>query len=99
MFTGIVEEIGSVASLTKNPSMTLWDGSTGEGTELRVTSKVAMEGAYLGCSISVNGVCLTATDLDQENGQFTVGLAPETLRLTNLGGLKSGSPVNLERAR
>lgn len=98
MFTGIVEEIGTVRSLTRNPAMTLWDGSKGEGTELVVESRVAMEGAYLGCSISVNGVCLTATSLDGSGSRFTAGLAPETLRLTNLGGLEPGSPVNVERA-
>ena len=56
------------------------------------------------CSISVNGVCLTATDLDFDNKQFTVGLAPETLRKTNLGTYDPNSSeqknkvVNLERA-
>ena len=55
-----------------------------------------LEGAYEGCSIAVNGVCLTVTKFDKKT--FTVGVAPETLRLTNLGDLKSGSPVNLERA-
>lgn len=56
------------------------------------------------CSISVNGVCLTATELDFENKQFTVGLAPETLRKTNLGSYDPTSSqnkkkvVNLERA-
>ena len=57
---------------------------------------MALEGAYEGCSISVNGVCLTVTEFDAS--MFKVGCAPETLRLTNLGDLSSGSPVNLERA-
>jgi riboflavin synthase len=48
------------------------------------------------CSISVNGVCLTATELKDET--FKVGLAPETLRRTYLGNLEAGEPVNLERA-
>lgn len=48
------------------------------------------------CSICVNGVCLTATELN--NDEFKVGLAPETLRRTYLGGLKSGDQLNLERA-
>lgn len=78
--------------------MPLWDGSTGKGTELTVKGDVAMEGAYLGCSICVNGVCLTATDLDMTNHRFKVGLAPETLRRTYLGQLKPGDAVNLERA-
>ncbi len=48
------------------------------------------------CSICVNGVCLTATELGENT--FKVGLAPETLRRTYLGALKTGDPVNLERA-
>ena len=59
-------------------------------------ANTVLEGAYEGCSIAVNGVCLTVTKFDKKT--FTVGVAPETLRLTNLGDLKSGSPVNLERA-
>mmetsp|Transcript_7432 Transcript_7432/g.8096 ORF Transcript_7432/g.8096 Transcript_7432/m.8096 type:complete len:191 (+) Transcript_7432:1-573(+) len=57
-----------------------------------------MDGAYLGCSICVSGVCLTATELDFDKGQFKVGLAPETLRKTNLLSLTDGDQVNLERA-
>lgn len=48
MFTGIVEEMGMVVSLKERNDMTLWDGSTGTGTELTVQGKVVMEGAYLG---------------------------------------------------
>lgn len=55
-----------------------------------------LEGAYVGCSIAVNGVCLTALSFDSEC--FKVGLAPETLRRSNLGSLKAGSRVNLESA-
>lgn len=98
MFTGIVEEMGSVMSLEKRDDMVMWDGSTGEGTELKVKADIMMDGAYLGCSICVSGVCLTATQLDEANQIFAVGLAPETLRKTNLGTLKEGSAVNLERA-
>ncbi|KAI1466645.1 Lumazine-binding protein [Daldinia caldariorum] len=95
MFTGLVEEIGVVAEL--NPH-----DETG-GTSLTIAlppSSTLLEGAALGDSISVNGVCLTATQLDTANRQpsFKVGIAPETLRLTNLGDLQPGSPVNLERA-
>mmetsp|Transcript_15681 Transcript_15681/g.31244 ORF Transcript_15681/g.31244 Transcript_15681/m.31244 type:complete len:272 (-) Transcript_15681:22-837(-) len=97
MFTGIVEEMGSVVSLVERDDLTLWDGSVGSGTELVVAADVVLEGAYLGCSISVSGVCLTATMLD-EPGKFTVGLSPETLRLTHLGRLQTGDAVNLERA-
>ena len=98
MFTGIVEEIGRVVSLTKSPSITLWDGSTGEGWVLVISCALALEGAYLGCSIAVNGTCLTATALEPAAGTFTVGCAPETMRLTNLIDLREGSPVNLERS-
>lgn len=98
MFTGIVEEMGTVVSLEKRDDMTLWDGSTGMGTELVVKGNVVMEGAYLGCSICVNGVCLTATQLDQEKKEFKVGLAPETLSRTYFESLKAGDAVNLERA-
>jgi riboflavin synthase alpha subunit len=81
MFTGIVEEIGTVVSLESKDDMKLWDGSKGSGTELTVKGEVSMDGAYLGCSICVSGVCLTATELDFDKNIFKVGLAPETLRL------------------
>lgn len=96
MFTGIVEEMGSVVSLVEKDDMTLWDGSTGKGTELTVKANVVLEEAYLGCSICVSGVCLTATELS--DGEFKVGLAPETLRRTYFPNLKPGDAVNLERA-
>lgn len=47
--------------------MSLWDGSVGKGTELTITSPTAMQDAYIGCSIAVNGVCLTATSIDLPN--------------------------------
>ena len=98
MFTGIVEEMGTVINLEERTDMTLWDGSTGSGTELTVKGEIVMDGAYLGCSICVSGVCLTATELDSTNNIFKVGLAPETLRRTYLGQLQTGDAVNLERA-
>ncbi|MEQ8936173.1 MAG: riboflavin synthase, partial [Amphiplicatus sp.] len=58
--------------------------------------KTVLEGAALGDSISVNGVCLTVTAFDAAS--FTVGLAPETLAKTGLGALTPGARVNLERA-
>ncbi|KAI0851462.1 Lumazine-binding protein [Daldinia vernicosa] len=100
MFTGLVEEIGVVAELNPHDET----GGTSLTIALPASSKL-LEGALLGDSISVNGVCLTATHLSTittDNGQqqpsFKVGIAPETLRLTNLGDLKRDSPVNLERA-
>ncbi|KAI1661459.1 Lumazine-binding protein [Daldinia decipiens] len=101
MFTGLVEEIGVVAELNPHDET----GGTSLTIALPASSKL-LEGALLGDSISVNGVCLTATNLsatgNNNNGggqpSFTVGIAPETLRLTNLGDLAQDSPVNLERA-
>ncbi|KAI1096181.1 Lumazine-binding protein [Rostrohypoxylon terebratum] len=95
MFTGLVEEIGVVAEL--NPH-----DETG-GTSLTITlppSSTLLADAQLGDSISVNGVCLTATDISSTSNppSFKVGIAPETLRLTNLGSLAKDSGVNLERA-
>ena len=96
MFSGIVEEMGTVRRLEKVDRMEMWDGSVGEGWELEVNAEEAVRGATLGCSIAVNGVCLTATEFDESKATF--GLAPETLRRSNLASLKAGDPVNLERA-
>jgi riboflavin synthase len=76
VFSGIIEEVGTVVSLTKQPDVALWDGSVGEGWVLVVAARAALAGAYLGASIAVNGTCLTVTAFDE--GSFTVGLAPET---------------------
>ncbi|KAI0176324.1 Lumazine-binding protein [Hypoxylon sp. FL1284] len=100
MFTGLVEEIGVVAELNPHDET----GGTSLTISLPASSKL-LEGAQLGDSISINGVCLTATwigttedDDNKEAPSFRVGIAPETLRLTNLGDLKKGSGINLERA-
>eukprot|EP00977_Amphora_coffeiformis_P013852 scaffold3763_cov165-Amphora_coffeaeformis.AAC.3 len=98
MFTGIVEEMGTVVNLEERDDMTMWDGTTGSGTELTVKGKVILEGAYLGCSICVSGVCLTATDIDPVQQYVKFGLAPETLRRTYFPTMKAGDAVNLERA-
>ena len=81
MFTGIVEEVGAVAGVRPG------------GFSIRA-SKV-LEALDIGDSVSVNGACLTVTDLGP--GSFSVDVVPETLRRTNLGSLSGGSPVNLER--
>lgn len=86
MFTGLVEEIGTVGA----------SGREGEAFRLVVGAVKILEGLQRGDSIAVNGVCLTVTDFDI--GSFTVGLAPETLAKTDLGDLTPGAPVNLERA-
>ena len=86
MFTGLVEEMGSVRSIERtDDSFTMW-----------VDAGVTREDASFGASIAVNGVCLSITDMDERG--FSFGLAPETLRLTSLGALESGSRVNLERS-
>lgn len=85
MFTGIVEEIGRVAALERR------EGATRIVTEGRVVH----EGAQLGDSIAVNGVCLTVVTI--EGARLAFEAVPETLRRTNLGALEVGSPVNLER--
>lgn len=96
VFSGIVEEIGEVVRLEKRGDLTLWDGSVGEGVEMEVAASTVLEGAYEGCSIAVNGVCLTVTKFDDKTACF--GLAPETLRRTNLHAAGPGTLVNLERA-
>jgi riboflavin synthase len=96
MFTGIVEEMGVVEALEERHDVPLWDGTIGTGTQLTIHCSTVLEGAYLGCSICVSGVCLTATELTER--AFVVGLSPETLRKSNLGSLRTGDRVNLERA-
>ena len=86
MFTGIIEELGTVIAIEEQPDA---KRITIEGP--LVTSDVAR-----GDSIAVCGACLTAVEI--ENGSFTADVMNETLRLTNLGDLKVGDRVNLERA-
>ncbi|TDZ10301.1 Riboflavin synthase [Colletotrichum sidae] len=91
MFTGIVEEIGVVSELDANDE-------TG-GTSLTISlppSSTLLSDCHLGDSIAINGVCLTVTHFTPTS--FKVGVAPETLRVTNLGSLARDSRVNLERA-
>lgn len=96
VFTGIVEEMGTVAKIERKADLEMWDGSKSEGFILRIKCKIALDGAYIGCSIAVNGTCLTVTAFDKE--AFEVNCAPETLRRTDLGDLEVGSLVNLERS-
>lgn len=87
MFTGIIQSIGRIAALTPQ----------GGDVRLKVAAgKLDMAKVALGDSIAVNGVCLTVTEFDA--GHFTVDCSRETLKLTTLGHLKVGSPVNLEPA-
>jgi riboflavin synthase len=86
MFTGIVEEVGTVRTLD----------TTAGAVSLSIQASLVRDGLALGDSVSINGACLTATDLDAHG--FTVGLSPETLRRTALGRIVAGTRVNLERA-
>ncbi len=81
MFTGIVEEVGRVTSA--------------QPKNLTVAASAVLHGMELGGSIAVNGVCLTITDFDTNS--FSVDTMPETLERTNLGLLRTGDRVNLER--
>ncbi|MEP6538078.1 MAG: riboflavin synthase [Bryobacteraceae bacterium] len=85
MFTGIIEELGTIESLDRH----------GEAARIRVACTTVLSDATEGCSISVDGVCLTAVEIAPSS--FAADLAPETLRRTNLGELKPGAVVNLER--
>jgi len=81
MFTGIIEEAGSVVSVTAG--------------KLVIAASQVLEGMQSGGSIAVNGICLTVTDLTDK--AFSVDVMPETLKRTNLGRLHTGDRVNLER--
>ena len=86
MFTGIVEETGTVRHCRPNDT----------GFELAVDCAAVLEGTRLGDSIAVNGVCLTVVSLDEAG--FVTGLAPETRSRTSLDALERGARVNLERS-
>jgi riboflavin synthase len=85
MFTGIIEQLGTVQSLTRGPA----------GARLTIGADLVLSDLTVGASIAVNGVCLTAIDISDTT--FAADLSPETLDRTNLGALQSNSLVNLER--
>lgn len=86
MFTGIVEELGKVKTFAR---------ATG-AARLTISASTVLGGTALGDSICVNGVCLTVVEIG--TAQFSADVAQETLKVTNLGGLRAGQQVNLERA-
>lgn len=86
MFTGLVEEVGTVAALEPQ----------GDALRLTIEAPKVLSDAAFGDSIAVNGVCLTVTDFDER--RFTADVMQESLDRTGLGQLVVGSPVNLERA-
>lgn len=85
MFSGLVEELGQVHSFEPH----------GQGARLTLGAGLTMEESETGASLAVNGVCLTVVGMSDRTLAFD--LAPETLRVTALGTLRAGDPVNLER--
>jgi len=85
MFTGIVEELGQVVTVTEQA----------QAARLTIRGPHVLSDAHPGDSIAVNGVCLTVVDHDSQT--FTADVMAETLRRSSLGALRAGSPVNLER--
>jgi riboflavin synthase len=83
MFTGIVEELGTVAS--------------SDGPRLRIAARAVLDGVALGDSTAVNGCCLTVVDFDVDEGWWEADVSDETFKRTSLGSLAVGDPVNLER--
>ncbi|MBP7185618.1 MAG: riboflavin synthase [Ruminococcus sp.] len=86
MFTGIIEEVGTVKAVQHS----------GSNSFIRIEAKKVLEDVHLGDSIAVNGVCLTVTHFDSTT--FQADVMNETLSRSSLGSLRNGSPVNLERA-
>lgn len=86
MFTGIIEEIGTVKEIRHS----------GDSSFIKIQAKKIFEDMHTGDSIAVNGLCLTVTEFD--NNIFRADVMNETLSRSSLESLKSGSPVNLERA-
>jgi riboflavin synthase len=83
MFTGIVEELGTVAGRS--------------GGRIRLACRTVLTDAQLGASIAVNGCCLTVVAVDADAGWWEADVSSETFARTNLGQLDVGDPVNLER--
>jgi len=86
MFTGIIEEIGSVSSVTRK----------GKGMSISITLKRAFKDIQKGDSIAVNGVCLTVTSLSRNS--FSADVSEETSKVSSFSDIKVGQKVNLERA-
>lgn len=86
MFTGIIEELGTINTMTLGK----------EAVVFTIGAAAIMSDLQIGDSVAVNGVCLTVTQLT--NTSFTADVMPETVRATTLATLQTGSRVNLERA-
>jgi riboflavin synthase len=86
MFTGIIEELGNIAGVDHGEN----------GARIKISATVVTADSRDGDSIAVNGVCLTALEVNKDS--FSADVSPETLARSTLGALAPGSPVNLERA-
>jgi len=86
LFTGLVEELGTIKAVYNGP----------DSSRLKIAGKIIVEDVKLGDSIAVNGVCLTVVDFNKDD--FQAQVMAETLKKTNLRELKIGDKVNLERA-
>ena len=86
MFTGIIEELGKVASFEKHAG----------GARIKISARTVVKDSIEGDSIAVNGVCLTALDITPES--FAADVSTETLNRSTLGNFNLGARVNLERA-
>lgn len=86
MFTGIIEELGTVGAMNRRA----------DSIRLTIQARKVLEGTLIGDSIAVNGVCLTVTSMTSSS--FDADVMHETMRRSSLCDIKSGSPVNLERA-
>ncbi len=85
MFTGLVEEVGTIRSVA----------SVGEGARVTIAASTVLGDVEMGASIAVNGCCLTVVEWGDD--WWAADAVPETMDRTNLGGLAPGDPVNLER--
>ncbi|MEM9201724.1 MAG: riboflavin synthase [Actinomycetota bacterium] len=85
MFTGLVEEVGTIQSVT----------GVGEGARVKIGASTVLDDVEMGASIAVNGCCLTVVAWGDD--WWEADAVPETMDRTNLGGLEPGDPVNLER--
>ena len=86
MFTGIIEELGTVLDI----------GAAGKSGSIRIKASRVLENTRIGDSIAVNGTCLTVTGISSDS--FMADVMPETLKRTSLSIVKRGDKVNLERA-
>lgn len=86
MFTGIIEELGKVSAIEKQP----------DAIRLTIACKEVLSDLKRGDSISCSGTCLTAIEIDDQG--FTADVMLETIRRSSLDGVKVGDPINLERA-